>query len=119
MTRFSDLSPDTADNKLINEEAIKQSIRNIVLVNRFEMPGKRHLGSRLAELLFEEPDYQIKNLIEDEVKTLLDRFEPRIKTTYIDVQSDDSHKFIATIVYKIRDSFIGKDEDQTIRLILA
>lgn len=117
MILYKDINSEDVETIATNETAIRESIRNIILIHKHSMPGVREFGSRLNELLFEEPDKQIKDLIKLEIMTLINNFEPRVNVVYVEVDFDDGHNLTATVAYKFKESFLGGRED-TVKMLL-
>ena len=85
---------------LKNENAIARSVRNIV----FTLPGEKffdeNFGSRISATLFENIDDISANIITDEIKFSIERYEPRVDL--IDVRAFpnfDNNAFDVLIVY--------------------
>ena len=83
--KFSDFDldftahPVTKDiSKKLNENAIAQSIRNLLLTAHYERPFKPDLGSNLRKFLFEPIDNVTTSLIQDAIFLTLKNYEPRI-----------------------------------------
>lgn len=83
--RYSDFDldfeahPATKDiTKKLNENAIAQSIRNLLLTAHYERPFKPDLGSNLKKFLFEPIDNVTTSLIQDAIFMTLKNYEPRI-----------------------------------------
>ena len=83
--KFSDFNldftahPVTKDvTKKLNENAIAQSIRNLLLTNFYERPFKPQLGSNLKKFLFEPIDNITTSLIQDAIFETLRNYEPRV-----------------------------------------
>ena len=65
-------------NILLNEIAISNSIKNLVLTNHYERPFQPEVGSNIRRLLFDNLDAITTN-IEREIRETVDNFEPRAK----------------------------------------
>jgi phage baseplate assembly protein W len=76
----------TGVNKITNADSVNQSIKNILMTNKGEVPFNPLFGSRLNHLLFEPINYITTALIKDEILTALNNFEPRIKIEEIKVR---------------------------------
>jgi len=70
----------------IGAEAIKQSIRNIILTNKGERPFEPNFGSNLRRYLFENFSLITKDQIETEIRTAINTFEPRVIIAELDVK---------------------------------
>jgi|TARA_B100000287_G_scaffold271634_1_gene255743 phage baseplate assembly protein W len=91
---------------LKNENAIARSVRNIV----FTLPGEKffdeEFGSRVSGSLFENVDDITANVIIEEIRNSIERYEPRVDLVNVEVFPDfDSNAFDVLIVYNI----IGAD----------
>lgn len=90
--QFSDLDllftthPTTKDLTLsLNEDAIKRSIKNLVLTKHYERPFHPEIGSNIYSMLFEPMSGLMSNFIETELFNTINNFEPRVKLNNIDV----------------------------------
>ena len=93
--KYSDLDqtffkhPVTRDvNQKYNREAVIQSVRNLVLLNKFEVPFHPEIHSGVAGLLFENANILTAHTIRDNIYNCLTNYEPRIKL--IDVRVFDN-----------------------------
>ena len=106
---FKDLSMSFETNPLNddlialkNSSAIARSIRNIV----FTQPGEKFFnpdfGSRISESLFENVDNVSALAIEDEIKSSIINFEPRVNLLNTNVvPNPDDNEMNVTIEYEI------------------
>ena len=94
---FADLDLNFTAHPVTNDitvkkdaNAIRQSIKNILLTNHYERPFKPYFGSNLRGLLFQANDpiigQRIKERIVEEVKVL----EPRVGKIGVDVIQRDN-----------------------------
>ena len=107
--KFKDLSMSFETNPLNDDlvslsdtTAIARSIRNIV----FTQPGERFFnpdfGSRISESLFENVDEVSALAIEDEIKSSIINFEPRVNLSFVSVNPNpDDNEMNVTIEYEI------------------
>ena len=84
-TPFRDISlsfgrhPVTNDiGVFVNEDAIKRSVQNLVRTRVGERFYQKLLGSPLEDTLFEQQDPDNAQVLEDDIKILLDNYEPRV-----------------------------------------
>lgn len=85
-----------------NETAIARSIRNLVYTLIGERFLNPQLGSNVTRALFESLDSITANVIESEIRTTIDNFEPRVNLTSVKVVPDyDTLEFNVTIIYDI------------------
>ena len=87
---------------LRNEDAIKRSVKNIVFTILGEKPFEPNFGSAINESLFELNTSLNEVRIEDEIKSSLLNYEPRIANTEVTVSVyPDSNEMNATVQYDI------------------
>ena len=106
---FKDISTSFQVNPLTydliaikNETAIARSIRNLVLTYQGERFFNPILGSKVSRLLFESVDEITASAIQEEIKTTIDNFEPRVNLLSVDVSPDfDNGEFNVTVRYEI------------------
>ena len=85
-----------------NEDAIKRSVKNIIFTILGEKPFSPDFGSFVSESLFSLNTEYDSITLEDEIKNVLYRFEPRIDNVRIEVSIyPDSNEVNATIQYDI------------------
>ncbi len=106
---FKDISlsfephPVTKDLPVLkNANAIRRSVRNLVQT----IPGERFfnplLGSSVYESLFDLYDFGTSTLIEQEIITTLENFEPRVANVQVQVDPrPDQNNFDVTIFFDI------------------
>ena len=106
---FKDISlsfdphPITKDLPVIkNANAIRRSVRNLVQT----IPGERFfnplLGSSVYESLFDLADFGTSSLIESEIITTLENFEPRVENVRVRVDPRyDQNNFDVTIYFDV------------------
>ena len=95
--------PVTNDLVVIkNEDAIKQSVKNIIFTILGEKPFLPLFGSKLNSALFELDTNFNETKISDEISSILLNNEPRISNILVSVSNpQDSHELNVTIQYDI------------------
>ena len=95
--------PVTNDLVVIkNEDAIKQSVKNIIFTILGEKPFLPLFGSKLNSALFELDTNFNETKISDEISSVLLNNEPRISNVLVSVSNpSDSHELNVTIQYDI------------------
>jgi phage baseplate assembly protein W len=120
---FSDIDlsfvkhPITNDiGRKINDEAIKQSMKNLILTTYHERHFNSKLGSPVRALLFEPVTPMLATVLKKSIEQVLNNFEPRIdlQNVTVDLISDDSNVNV-NIYYKI----LGMQALQTFNIILG
>ena len=98
--KFNPLSGDLIS--LSNENAIARAVRNIVLTTPGEKFFDPDFGSNVGEILFENVDDITAVSIEDEIKSSLKNYEPRVELIDVNVEPNfDENQFDVTISYRI------------------
>jgi len=87
---------------LKNENAIARAVRNIVLTTPGEKFFDPDFGSSVSEILFENVDDITAISIEDEIKSSLKNYEPRVELINVTVDPNfDENQFDVRITYRI------------------
>ena len=111
------VNPNTEDFTVVkNENAIKQSVRNLVLTGMGERPFQPKTGSRLRQLLFEPYDVFLAQDIKEEIINVVKRLEPRINVRQVRVFNDpeDENNLRVEFDYTI----VGETLIQTVDFLL-
>ena len=91
---------------LKDDQALKNSVKNLILTNFYERPFQFELGANLRGLLFEPADAITELALEDNIKRVLKK-EPRIKTTeveVVDLADQNSYRISVKFLIKQFDS---------------
>ena len=107
--KFKDVSMSFEKNplnddliSLSNTSAIARSIRNIVFTSPGEKFFNPDFGSRISESLFENVDEVSALAIEDEIRSSIINFEPRVNLLdTVVVANPDYNEMNVTIEYEI------------------
>ena len=98
--KFNPLSGDLIALK--NENAIARAVRNIVSTSPGEKFFDPDFGSSISEILFENVDDITAVSIEDEIKSCLNNYEPRVELINVNVDANfDQNQFDVIITYRI------------------
>lgn len=85
-----------------NEEAVKASVKNLVLTRFYERPFNPSLGSPVTSLLFEPFTPGTKSTLENVITQLLRNYEPRCRLTDVSVvPKEDENSLDVTIQFTI------------------
>lgn len=106
---FKDISlsfkrhPVTNDIAVItNEDSIKKSVTNLIRTRIGERFFNSLLGSRIEDSLFELAVNDVIDPIEEEIRNVIQNFEPRVVLRQVDVEPlPDQNQLNITIVYDI------------------
>lgn len=110
------INPISEDvGRITNENAIRRSIRNLLLTDYYERPFKPDIGSNIRKLLFELITPITIELLQKGISDVINNYEPR--ANLIDVVCtpyEDNNAIDVTIVFSI----INREEPITMQLSL-
>lgn len=120
--KFTDLDlnftahPVTKDIALrYDENAIKTSLKNLILTSNYERPFHSEIGSPIKRLLFEPITPMLSVVIKRAIVDVVNNFEPRVQLLDVNVQvSDDNNSIIVNIEFKI----VNTERPLTLDLVL-
>lgn len=106
---FSDLDLNFTRHPVSNdvvrkydEDAVKQSIKTLVLTQVYEKPFHSEIGSRIRGLLFEPATPMLKLMLQREITDTITNYEPRVRLNDVIVEvSPDNNEVFAQIVFTI------------------
>jgi phage baseplate assembly protein W len=95
-------------------EAVKRSVKNIVLTNHYERPFKPGFGGSLRDLLFElNTDRKIRK-VQERIANTIKNFEPRVDAVSTIISNNDSNEINVQIFYTIKNTRRQQDVEFTI-----
>lgn len=102
-------------NKKTNENAVKQSVRNLLLTNKYERLFQPDIGSNLTSMLFENAMPETRVMLEEYVEDVLVNYEPRAEfiSAVADVNGDRN-----TMNVTVRFRIINTGEEVTLAVVL-
>jgi phage baseplate assembly protein W len=106
---FKDISlsfephPVTGDLPILkNESAIRRSVRNLVETIPTERFFNSLIGSNVRSSLFDFVDIGTASIIQDQIETTLDNYEPRVENVVVEVDPQpDTNTFNVTVIFDI------------------
>lgn len=115
------LHPTTKDvAKKTGVEAIKRSIRNLILTNYYDRPFRSYIGSNAQKILFDNVNPFTATYLKDAIREVVTNFEPRVKI-YDDLQegvivqvSPDNNGYIVRLSFVI----VNRGEPATVSFFL-
>ena len=96
--------------------SVKQSLKTLLLTNRFEKPFRPNFGGDLGGLLFEMIDEDTADLMIGRIKATVDRYEPRAKITNLKIVGTPDYNSIS-VVLEFR--IVSSGASDTLRIKLA
>lgn len=83
-----------------DENAITQSIKNIILTDKYEVPFEPNFGGNVNALLFEIPSPLTEAQLREQIEFSIKNYEPRIELLDVIVQGDpDNNRYNIRIDY--------------------
>ena len=83
--------PVTGDvRKKTKEQAVIQSVKNLILTNHTEIPFQHEIGSNIRKILFENFSTITAVSLSTEIENVINNFEPRAKLISVQVVADDA-----------------------------
>lgn len=97
------MNPVTDDvAKKLDDNAIKQSLKNLILMKKFDSPFHPEICSQITDSLFENITPVMIAAIKRAITYTVENFEPRVNLTTVDVQADPDHNTLyVTLNYQI------------------
>lgn len=119
---FSDLDlnfnahPVTNDiTRRYDENAIKSSLKNLILTSNFERPFHSEIGSPIKRLLFEPATPMLEALVRRAIVDVVNNFEPRVRLIDVVVNlSPDTNSLYVSIEFNI----VNTERPLTLSLVL-
>ena len=111
--RYSDLDFNFAKSltkdvaRKFDNNAIKQSLRNVVLTNFYERPFRPSFGADLISRLFEQPSSGMVSEVNASINKAINISEPRINLIQVITKWNEND---ATIEVEIQYSFLDEDD---------
>ena len=97
-------NPNTKDiARKVDVQAVKQSLKSLLLTDYFEKLFRPNYGSPIRGLLFEPCDVATATSLDTEIKRCIQNFEPRVVVEEVEVWPDvDQNSFSAKIFFYVR-----------------
>ncbi len=82
--------------------AVKQSIKNLLLTDFYEKPFQPFFGANLRAMLFELADDDTEDEVEENIRTAINKYEPRAEVLTISVNVlPDQNDMRVSVYFKI------------------
>ena len=89
-------------NKVTDIEAVKRSVRNLVLLNSYEKPFHPEIAGDVRGLLFENMTPLTSAVIARKIQDVIENFEPRARLTGVNVVPDfDRNAYDVTVYFYV------------------
>ena len=117
-TRNLDLNPISSIlGRITNEDAVKSSVKNLILTRQTERVYQPSVGCRLYQFLFDPIDMGTATLIRDEIRGSIENYEPRANLLDVRVIPNyDDSAYQVYIIFSIKNIVPGNVVNLTIVL---
>ena len=98
--------PTTGDVvKKTGVDAVKRSLRNLLLTNFYDRPFRSYIGSNVQKILFDNANPLTEQFLRDAIEEVIHNYEPRVKVTTILVKFyPDKNGYVASINFVVLNS---------------
>ena len=87
-------------NKVTDIQAVKRSIRNLILTNHYEKPFHPEIGSGVRGVLFELMTPITAHVLTQQIENVIENFEPRARLISVRAQPNlDRNEYECTIEF--------------------
>jgi phage baseplate assembly protein W len=88
-----------------DDNAIKNSVKNLILTRHYERPFHSEIGSNVNNMLFELATPAVTAIARQEIIDVLNNFEPRAEIIEVEVKfNTDANEMFVRIVFRIRNT---------------
>ena len=89
-------------NKVTDVQAVKRSVRNLVLLNHYEKPFHPEIGSGVRDMLFEPMSALTAHVLTKKIEDVIENFEPRAKVIGVSAQPNlDRNEYEVSIEFYV------------------
>ena len=102
---FSKRSSSSDISKVQGVQAVKRSVRNLILTNIYEKPFHPEIGSGIRDLLFEPLSPITAFVLSQRVEDVIENFEPRARLVGVRALPDlDRNSYEITIEFYVQNA---------------
>ena len=89
-------------NKVTDIEAVKRSVRNLILLNTFEKPFHPEISGDVRGMLFENMTPLLSAVIARKIQDVIENFEPRARLTGVNaIPNFDRNAYEVTVYFYV------------------
>lgn len=108
---YKDITDINIDSTGVN--AIKQSIKNILLTRRGSVPGKPRFGCDIYNIIFNPLDHLTISMARNYIKEALSEYEQRITVQKVDIEKvEEYNRMVINVTFTYRDLDFNADVGQ-------
>lgn len=98
-----------------DEEAVKEALKNIIFMDKGEKLFQPTFGGNIKAMLFELNTPVTLKLIQEQIKTTINNYEPRVELIDVEIYSlIDNNSVVIKIIYALR----NREEPLQVEFIL-
>ena len=99
---FGKKSSDNDISKVTDVQAVKRSIRNLVLLNHYEKPFHPEIASGVRDMLFELMTPVTANILARKIEDVIANFEPRARVVSVrTIPNFDNNSYEVSIEFYV------------------
>ena len=99
---FSKKATSKDISKVTDIQAVKRSIRNLVLTNHYEKPFHPEIGSGVRDMLFEPMTPLTAHILTRKIEDVIENFEPRARLISVRAQPNlDRNEYECTVTFYV------------------
>ena len=89
-------------NKVNDIQAVKRSVRNLILTNHYEKPFHPEIGSGVRDVLFENMTPTTAHILTRKIEMVIEQFEPRARLISVSAFPNlDRNEYECTISFYV------------------
>ena len=89
-------------NKVNDIQAVKRSVRNLILMNHYEKPFHPEIGSGVRDVLFDNMSPMASHILTRKIEMVIDQFEPRARLISVTAHPNlDRNEYECTIQFYV------------------
>ena len=89
-------------SKVNDIQAVKRSVRNLILVNHYEKPFHPEIGSGVRDVLFENMTPTTSHILTRKIEMVIEQFEPRARLISVSAFPNlDRNEYECTISFYV------------------
>ena len=89
-------------NKVNDIQAVKRSVRNLILLNHYEKPFHPEIGSGVRDILFENMTPTTAHILTRKIEMVIENFEPRARLISVRASPNlDRNEYECTISFYV------------------
>ena len=102
---FGKKSSNSDVNEVVDIQAVKRSIRNLVLLNHYEKPFHPEIASGVRDMLFELMTPVTAQVLARKIEDTINNFEPRALLAGVEVFPDfDQNAYSVTVEFYLQNA---------------